>query len=135
MKLITRNTDYAIRAICSLASKQGQVVTVTELVKELKMPRPFLRKILQTLSSEGIIVSYKGSGGGFKMVMHPENITLANIVEAFQGPLSINECIFKNKICPNIRKCFLKTKIDLIEDRVRDDLRSTTIGSLLEKGI
>ena len=63
MKLITRDTDYALRAICYIA-KQEKIVSVNELVKVLGVPRPFMRKILQRLSQEKILVSYKGEGRG-----------------------------------------------------------------------
>ncbi len=134
MKLLTRNTDYAIRAVCSMASRQGQVVSVAELVRELKMPRPFLRKILQTMSKAGLVTSTKGIGGGFTLSKDIDKLTLADFVEAFQGPLSINECSFKKKRCPNTGGCPLKKKIDSIGNYVVNELRSITVGSLLKKG-
>ena len=55
MKLITRDTDYAIRALCFIARFKKKIVSVSELVKVLKIPRPFLRKILQTLNKKRIL--------------------------------------------------------------------------------
>jgi len=132
MKLLTRNTDYAIRAICCMSSKPEKLFTVTELVNDLKMPRPFLRKILQTLNKVGVVKSVRGSGGGFKLVKNPDKLTLADLIEVFQGPLSINECTFKKRVCPNTGRCSLKSKIKNIEDSVKAELRSTSIGSLLK---
>lgn len=134
MKLLTRNTDYAVRAICAMAARSGEVVTAAELVSELKMPRPFLRKILQVLNKSEIVKSTKGSGGGFVLARKPGDIYLAAIIEAFQGPLSINECIFKKKVCPNRKICPLKKKLSEIENKVEAELRAVTIGSLLNKG-
>lgn len=132
MKLLTRNTDYAVRAICAIASHPKEVVTATVLVRELKIPRPFLRKILQILNKKGIVRSAKGSGGGFTLARNVNDIALSDIIEAFQGPLSINECIFKKKICPNKKTCPLRKKITEIESKVETELRSITIGSLLK---
>ena len=134
MKLLTRDTDYAVRAICCMASKPGQLITVKKLADDLKMPRAFLRKILQRLNKVGLVRSTKGSGGGFRLSGDPRKITLADLIEAFQGPLSINECTFKKRACPNRRECPLKSKIEEIEDYVAAELRSTSIGSLLTKG-
>lgn len=134
MKLLTRNTDYAVRAICCMASKPGKIFTVAELTNCLKIPRPFLRKILQILNKEGIVRSFKGLGGGFVLAMKPSKIFLSDLMEAFQGPLKINECIFKKKICPDIGRCPLRRKIDKIEDHVVSELRSVTIGSLIREG-
>jgi Rrf2 family protein len=134
MKLLTRNTDYAVRAICAMAKKPGEVVSAAHLVKDLRIPRPFLRKILQTLGKKGIVDSAKGVGGGFRLALDPGKIYLADIIEAFQGPIKVNECMFKKKICPNRGQCPLKKKIDQIEDHVVSELQSVTIGSLLGKG-
>ena len=75
MKLITRNTDYALRALCYI-SKNKNIVTVNELVKKLKVPRSFMRKILQRLNKRRILVSFKGQGGGFKLRALPEKIRI-----------------------------------------------------------
>jgi Rrf2 family protein len=132
MKLLTRNTDYAVRAICYMAKRGQGVISVTELVKALKIPRPFLRKILQTLNKNGIVKSSKGMGGGFRLAVSPKRIYLVELLKVFQGPLRINECIFKRKICPNVRSCPLKKKIDAISAHVESELNSITIGSLIQ---
>ena len=132
MKLLTRNTDYAVRAMCYMAKRGQGVISVTELVKALKIPRPFLRKILQALGRKGIVRSSKGVGGGFGLAVPANRIYLVDLIEALQGPFSINECIFKRKLCPNVRACPLKKKIDAIGRYVESELRSITIGSLLK---
>jgi Rrf2 family protein len=131
MKLLSRNTDYAVRAVCYIAKKAPGVVSVTELVKNLKIPRPFLRKILQALNNDGMLRSSKGMGGGFRLARKPEDVHLTDIMEAFQGPFELNECFFKKKICPNISSCCLKKKIDSIEKMVCKELRAITLGSML----
>ncbi len=131
MKMMTRNTDYAVRAICYMAGKPQGVISVTELVKELKIPRPFLRKILQTLTKSGLAKSYKGVGGGFKLAVAPDKIYLADIIKVFQGKFTLNECFFKKDICPNRRTCPLKKRIDSIERRAQEEIGAITIGSLL----
>lgn len=133
MKLLTRNTDYAVRAICYMAKKPQGVISVTELVSELGMPRPFTRKILQRLNKSGLARSYKGIGGGFSLAVAPGRISLADIIKVFQGPLKINECVFKKKLCPNRATCPLKRRIDRIERRATDELESITIGALLKE--
>ena len=65
MKLITRDTDYALRALCFIAKHKKEIISVDRLAEESKIPRPFLRKILQKLNRAGILKSYKGQGGGF----------------------------------------------------------------------
>jgi Rrf2 family protein len=131
MKLVTRDTDYAVRALCFIAKHNKEKISVSKLVKELKMPRPFLRKILQILNKKGILNSYRGQGGGFLLAMPAERIFLADLMEIFQGPLKFNECIFKNRICPDRNTCLLKAKIGVIERQAISELKSITIASLL----
>ena len=132
MKLLTRNTDYAVRAICYMARHDQEIVAVPSLVKALKIPRPFLRKILQILGKEGIVRSRKGPGGGFALAVPVGKIYLAGLIRIFQGPIRVNECIFKKKICPDVRTCPLRTKIDAIERHVEAQLKAITIGDLLK---
>ncbi|MHB8155554.1 MAG: RrF2 family transcriptional regulator [Candidatus Omnitrophota bacterium] len=131
MKLITRNTDYALRAICYIA-KQKNVVTVAELVRVLGVPRPFMRKILQQLSKEKILKSYKGQSGGFKLKLFPEKIFIIQIMHIFQGQASLSECFLKKDICPDRGKCVLRKKIRQIENNVFQQLRQISIASLVK---
>ena len=131
MKLITRNTDYALRAICYIA-KQKKIVTVTELVRVLGVPRPFMRKILQQLSKEKILNSYKGPEGGFKLKLFPNKIFIVQIMRIFQGELSLSECFLKKDVCPNKGKCVLRKKIRLIENNMLRQLRQINIASLVK---
>jgi len=132
MKLITRDTDYALRALCFIAKKKKEIITVGELVKALKIPRPFLRKLLQILNKEGIVRSYKGKGGGFLSALSADKIFLVDLMEIFQGKFQLNECIFKKRICPNRDFCGLRQRILGIEKHVFSKLKSTNIGSLLK---
>ena len=131
MKLITRDTDYALRAVCFIAKCKKKIISVSELVKELKIPRPFLRKILQVLNKKGILKSHKGQGGGFQLNLKASKIFLVDLIEIFQGPLRLNECLFKKLECPNINTCTLRNKLDRIENQVIRELKSITVASLL----
>ena len=134
MRLITRNTDYAVRALSYISRQEEKVISVSELVKKIKVPRPFLRKILQTLNKKGILISYKGQGGGFVLAKKPEEIFLTDLIEILQGEIKLNECLFKKMFCPDIKNCGLKKKIDTIERYVVSQLKSITIASLSDNG-
>lgn len=131
MKLITRDTDYALRAVCFIADTGKRIVSVSEMVRKLKIPRPFLRKLLQTLNKNGILSSYKGQGGGFSLAKPANKIFLVDLIEIFQGVFKLNECFLKKARCPNVGICPLKKKIDKIERYVIKELQSITIASLL----
>jgi Rrf2 family protein len=132
VKLITRNTDYAVRALCCIAEQKREVISADQLVKTLEMPRPFLRKILQTLNKEGLLNSSKGKGGGFALAVSPGKITLIEVMKIFQGPIKLSEHKFKKSDCPRIDDCLLKKKIDEIEKEVIAKLKAITISSILK---
>lgn len=123
-----------MRALCYIAQQGKEAVPVPEIVEALKIPRPFLRKIVQRLSAEGILRSVKGQGGGFSLGERPENIRLTDLARVFQGKIQLNECIFKKKKCPNRETCALKKEIDGIERDALRRLHQVSIASLIRKG-
>jgi len=133
MKLITRDTDYALRAVCFIAKQNSKIVPVSKMIKELRMPGPFLRKILQVLNRKGILKSHKGKGGGFSLGVSPQKIYLVELAEIFQGPLKLNDCIFRSKACPSVKVCSLSAKLGKIEKMVKKELSLITIASLMKE--
>lgn len=131
MKLITRDTDYAVRVLRFIFSRKKTAICTAELVKELKIPRPFLRKILQKLSKSGVLKSHKGKGGGFMIGEPADKIFLLDLIKIFQGKPSLKECFFKKLICPSTRTCALRKRLETMEVYLLNELRSITIASLL----
>lgn len=134
MKLITRDTDYAIRALVFMAKHKKEIVSASRMVEALGIPRPFLRKLLQVLNNKGILKSYKGTGGGFLLAKADNKINVIDLIGIFQDDLSINECLFKKGICPNIRTCALRKKINNIKTYAVSQLKPVTIAALLGEG-
>ncbi len=133
MKLITRETDYALRALCSIAKHKDKTVSVAELAHRSEVPRPFLRKILQVLNKKGLLRSLKGRGGGFRLAQKADKLLLTDIMRIFQGDLSLNECSLKKLACPRRKDCILRKKIKKVESYVLKELGSITLGSLLRQ--
>ncbi len=131
--LIARSTDYAVRALKYLAEK-NQETSAAELTRELKIPWPFMRKIMQSLGKHGLVASRKGPGGGFLLAKAPEKIKLTGLVNIFQGPVCLNECIFKKKICPNRKTCYLSKKLGEIEEHAFLVLDRITLKEIIEGG-
>jgi len=130
MNLITKDTDYALRVLCFIAKKKRQIFSANDLVEKLKIPKPFLRKILQKLNKKGVLTSHKGKGGGFILKASPRKISVLDIINIFQGSLKLQEHTFKKEICPNVKKCLLKKHLDIINKFAVNDLKSVTIGGL-----
>lgn len=131
MKFITKNTDYALKAICRIAgSKEGEM-SASRLAAELKVPGPFLRKLLQELKAGGFLEARRGRNGGFKLSIPPEEIHLTDVMEAFQGEFKITSCMSGKRPCPHIRACKLKDEITRIENIIVSEINSVTIVSLM----
>ncbi len=131
MKLITKNTDYAIQALVYIALNKDKSVSARNLSETLEVPWSFLRRILQILSKNGYIKSLKGRGGGFILSQDPGNIALLNIIELFQGDFSLTDCMIRGKICKNINSCLLRFELKNIENIIYDRLKNITIKSLV----
>lgn len=132
MKLITRDSDYAIRALCCIAVEKD-LVSVKCLANKLKMPYPFLRKILQVLTQAGLLSSIRGRCGGFKLTKPAKKISILEVTRVFQGELILTAHTFKGKICPRVKICKLKRKLDGIEEDVHLKLKRISIESIIEK--
>lgn len=134
MNLMTRDTDYAVRALVYMAhGKCGERFPVPQLVRGIGVPRPFLRKILQRLSREGIVRSNKGKGGGFTLTAASGDIRVADLVRIFQGEIDLSNCVLRKRACPNKATCLLRKKLKRLEGAVISEMRSITIASLLKK--
>jgi len=130
MKLLSRMSDYAVRALCFIAKKDG-LASAAEITLKLKVPGPFTRRILQILEKKGYLASVKGKGGGFRLNRPAKKIALKGVIEAFHGPMLLNECLFKKKLCPDRRTCLLRKKLGSIEEEVVRKLGKVTISSLI----
>lgn len=98
--LITRATEYAIRALLYLAKQpKGEIILKKDICQTQDITPAFLTKILQPLIKGGIVGSQRGVGGGFFLLKDPEEITLLDVVMAEEGPLHLNHCIAQAGIC------------------------------------
>lgn len=93
-------TDYAIRAILYFAGlPYGQVVEAKLIAEEEHIPMRFLLKILRLLTKDGIVVSHRGVNGGYALARPPSEITMLDVVEAVEGPIIVNRCLYSPEEC------------------------------------
>jgi len=98
--LITRATEYAIRALLYLAKQpKGEIVLKKDICSTQNITPAFLTKILQPLIKEGVVGSQRGVGGGFYLLKDPEEVTLLDVVKAEEGPLYLNHCVAEKGVC------------------------------------
>ena len=132
MKLLNKNTDYALRALATLASAgDGGLLSSSAIAKTQHIPLQFLRRILHTLQEGGYVQSKEGKAGGVRLARKPAAITVAEIIRLFQGPLELSECMFRRRLCNNRSTCVLRHKIKEIEAGVARQFEGITVQSLL----
>lgn len=129
MKLITKNSDYAIRALCAMIQGKRFIAT-SSIARKEKIPLPYLHRIIDRLIKEDIVESKEGKNGGVRLKKNPSKINLAYIIRLFQGEIQISQCMFRKNSCPNIDVCVLRKRIKKIEKLLINELSKITIESL-----
>ena len=131
MKVLTKKTDYAIRALLTLAACRSRYVSAKTISEEQDIPYQFLRGLLQDLIRLELIVSKEGAQGGVMISRDPDEISVKQLIEGFQGKVQVSECMFRKQICANRARCVLRHEIMRIEQVVNAEFDKITIGSLL----
>jgi Rrf2 family protein len=131
--LITRNTDYAIRALLCLTGYSGRFVSTTEIAKTEKIPLYFLRRIVQALIKHKIVIGREGVRGGIALHQSAGHITVGNIIKIFQDDITFLDCVIKKRICPEKYRCPLRRRIEHIETQVVSQLKRITIDDLVKE--
>ncbi len=106
---ITRQADYALRAMLYLAQLEtNQRAATSQIAEEQHIPPSFLAKIISQLSIAGLIHTSRGARGGVSLARQPEEISVLEVVEAIDGPISLNECTENPSACPFGDDCPLR---------------------------
>ena len=108
-----------------------KAVSASLLAEELEISYAFLRKIFHVLQKHGVVQSRKGKGGGFFLARSADNILVSDIMEIFQGPITMGNCATHQKVCRRFAGCVLRTKLDTVRQHMVAELRELTIASLL----
>jgi len=128
--IMSRSTDYALRAMIYLARKRGPgFIPLNEIAREMRTPPFLLARIMQGLVRSNLILSMKGHHGGFRLQMDPADITAAEIVAAIDGPFRVFEC---NGIaeCGLSDACSLVDLFACAENALREAFSSFTLERL-----
>ena len=111
---ITRQADYAIRAVRYLAKQKALAtegstdrVATSTVAREMKIPASFLAKIISQLSIAGLLHTSRGARGGVSLAREPKDISVLDVVEAIDGPILLNDCVGSNKPCTFEDECLV----------------------------
>src|SRR5438046_10682371 len=97
---VTRQADYAVRAVLYLAQqKPGQRVSTAQVSRAQRIPLTFLAKIVAQLGPAGVLGTTRGAHGGIRLARPAESISLLEVVEVIDGPLALNACVVNPEAC------------------------------------
>lgn len=132
MKLLTKNTDYAARALLYLGRHPDGFVSSADISGDEDIPLPYLRRILQTMIKAGMMAAKEGIKGGVKLNVSPADIRLTDLMRLFQRNTRLSGCMFRNRICKNRNLCVLRKKLLKIDAGIAKELSGITLAGLLK---
>jgi len=103
---LTRAADYAVRVMIHLATPavEGRI-SLPELARATGAPVSFLSKVMQALSRAGMISSRRGQAGGFRISLRGRGASMSEVIEAIDGPISLNVCLKSARSCRRKASC------------------------------
>jgi Rrf2 family transcriptional regulator, iron-sulfur cluster assembly transcription factor len=132
--IFSRRCEYGLQAVLYIALKaEGERTSIKELTKHIKMPSPFLAKILQDLTHKKLLASFKGPRGGFALGKPAKEITLYSIVEAIDGVGLTNGCVLGFEECSTTDPCSMHNDWKTIRDRIQSMLGKQDIVQMAKQ--
>lgn len=131
---ITRQADYALRAMLYLARLEpNQRAATSQIADFQQIPSSFLAKIISQLSIAGLIHTSRGARGGVSLARRTEEISLLDVVEAIDGPITLNECTKDPSSCVFGDTCPIYDVWCQAETELVSKLRASTFDKLVER--
>ena len=138
MLKINRQTDYAVRVVLALAKRgEGTRLSSPEVQQEMLIPKAFMSRIVAQLSRGGLINTFAGRDGGISLPRHPSQITLKDVVELFEGPILLSECmqVKGEDDCPFQSNCPVSPKWGRIQVAMMREMASITFEDLAKEAL
>ncbi len=133
--LLTRASEYALLSL-DIIAKSDKPLGSEQLSKELNLPKSFLAKILQNLAKSDILVSHRGSQGGYALNIDPANVSLYEIIFSAEGKRpAVFDCISYSDTCPKgaIGTCSISPFLARFQFKIDNYLKNLTLKELLNE--
>jgi Rrf2 family protein len=138
MLRINRQTDYAVRVVLALAKRGKQArLSSTEIQQEMLIPKAFMARIVAQLSRAGLINTFPGRDGGLMLPRPASQITLKDVVEAFEGPILLSAClqVKGEDDCPFQVNCPVRPKWGRVQVAMLREMASITFEDLVKESL
>ncbi len=128
---MTRLTDYGILLLTLYARDTKRATrSARDLAAEAKLPLPTVSKILKVLARHGLLETHRGVKGGFTLARNPAEISVAQILDALEGPIGVTECSAHSGNCEIERSCVLRGNWRKINEVVLQALRRISLAEM-----
>ena len=129
---LTHLADYAVVMMTAAARREACArLSATDLAEETGVPLPTAQKLMQKLAAHGLLVGQRGAGGGYALARPVTEISLADIVEAVEGPIVLTMCADGvNHACVLDAHCKVKPHMSIVGDAIRSSLDSVSLAQL-----
>ena len=138
MLKINRQTDYAVRVVLALAKRgEGVRVSTAEIQQEMLVPKAFMSRIVAQLARYGLINTFPGRDGGLMLPCPSSQISLKDVVEAFEGPILLSECMQAKgeDDCPFRTNCPVRSKWGRVQVVMLREMASITFEDLVQEAV
>ena len=132
---LTRQADYGILLLVQVASEPaGSVQAAPDLAAATGIPVPMVSKILKTLARAGLLVSHRGPHGGYHLASSPADISLANVIEALDGPIAMTACTGGDHDCSLETRCCVQPHWQHVNRAVVEALSRVSLADIAKPG-
>jgi FeS assembly SUF system regulator len=123
-------TDYATVVLASLAHEATSARAAGDIADRTRLSRPTVSKVLKGLQRAGMVISSRGAQGGYRLARRPDQITAAQILDVFEGPIAITECSGASSQCGIERQCKVGGAWQRVNAAIRRALEDVTLHQL-----
>ena len=129
---LSRMADYGVILMTQLARENGAVTTAADLSASCALPLPTVSKLLKQLSQDGLLESHGGTKGGYALARAAENISMADIIGAVEGPIALTDCIEADgTMCEIEALCPTRTNWRRINDVLTEALDGVSLAEMV----
>ena len=136
MLKINRQTDYAVRVVLALAQRGEGVRLSTSVIQQMMLiPKALMARIVAQLARTGLLNTFPGRDGGLMLPRPSSQISLKDVVEAFEGPILLSECLQVNgeNDCPFQSNCPIHSKWGQVQVAMMREMASITFEDLAQE--
>jgi Rrf2 family protein len=128
MLRLSKKADYALMALKHLATRTDVMsASAREIAEAYDIPVELMAKVLQRLARRGLLVSHQGTHGGYRLAKAPSAISVADIIQAIDGPLTVTACSTEAENCGQYSKCSVRDPLWRIKDRILSALATCSL--------